>query len=106
MPLNAAAPLEPPVVYVNRSEGVGVLVPQVPLTITSTVPVPGEAKGDAGETTLMVVSDVGAAVTVAPPKETVEHPVNPVPLMVTLVPPPTGPLFGVMPDTVGAAAPA
>ena len=40
----------------------------------------------------------------APPKLTPVAPVKPLPVMTTLVPPPTGPLAGETPDTLGPAA--
>ena len=49
---------------------------------------------------LTTVTSVAAVV----PKSTAVAPVNPVPVIVTAVPPAAGPLFGLMPVTVGAAA--
>jgi hypothetical protein len=48
---------------------------------------------------LLTVNEVAAT----PPKSTAVAPVKPVPLMVTLVPPPTGPELGLTPLTTGGA---
>ena len=48
---------------------------------------------------LTTVTPVAAVV----PKSTAVAPVKPVPVIVTRVPPAAGPLFGLMPVTVGAA---
>ena len=69
------------------------------VTVTFTVPVP------AGLSAVIVV----ALTTVKPvagfvPKSTAVAPVKPVPVIVTKVPPAAGPLVGLMPVTVGAAA--
>ena len=77
----------------------GALTAEVPLgvvTVTSTVPVP------AGEVTVRLVAvttliEVPGLV----PKSTAVAPVKLVPLTVTEVPPPAGPLFGLTPVTVG-----
>ena len=70
------------------------------VTVTVTVPLAW-----AGVTTLSVVEDVNLTLVAAVvPKETVVVFVNPVPVIVTVVPPATGPLAGVMPVTVGATA--
>ncbi len=57
---------------------------------------------------VVAVMDVAAATAVpvagAPPMETVAPAVKPVPLMVTLTPPPVDPDPGEIPVTVGAAA--
>ena len=57
----------------------------------------------AGVTTVNVVGDANVTLVAAtPPKETVVVFVNPVPVIVTVVPPVTGPDEGVMPVTAGA----
>jgi hypothetical protein len=78
-----------------------VVIADVPfgvVTLTSTVPA-----GAAGEIAVMVVE----LMTVTPvaalaPKWTAVAPVKPVPVMVTFVPPFTGPTFGLTFVTVGA----
>ena len=86
-------------VYVNRSALTVADVPPGVTTVTSTVPVP------AGLSAVIVVSFT----TVKPvagfvPKSTAVAPVKPVPVIVTRVPPAAGPLVGLRPVTVGAAA--
>ncbi len=75
------------------------LVAEVPLgvtTVTCTVPVP------AGEVTVRLVSlTTLSEVPAVAPKLAAVAPVNPVPLTVTVVPPPAGPLVGLTPVTVG-----
>ena len=69
------------------------------ITVTSTVPVP------AGLSAVIVVSlTTVKSVAAVVPKSTAVAPVNPVPVIVTKVPPAAGPLVGLMPVTVGAAA--
>jgi hypothetical protein len=74
-------------------------VPFGVVTVTSTVPVP------AGE---VAVIDVGLLTTTPvaalAPKWTAVAPVNPVPVMVTVVPPAAGPDVGLTAVTVGAPA--
>ena len=68
------------------------------VTVTSTVPVP------AGLTAVIVVSLTTVRfVAAVVPKSTAVAPVNPVPVIVTRVPPVVGPLVGLRPVTVGAA---
>ena len=72
-------------------------VPLEVVTLTFTTPVPG------GLTAVIVV----ALTTVTPLaafvlKSTTVAPVKPVPVIVTKVPPPAGPLVGLRPVTVGA----
>ena len=67
------------------------------VTVTVTVPL-----ACAGVTTLSVVEDVNVTLAAVVSKETAVVFVNPVPVMVTVVPPAAGPLAGVMPVTVGA----
>ena len=74
------------------------LVPPAVVTVTSTVPVP------AGEVAviwfaLMTVNEAAAL----PPNLTAVAPEKFVPVMVTLVPPDGGPVFGLTLVTVGAA---
>jgi hypothetical protein len=72
-------------------------VPPVVVTVTSTVPVPG---GDVAvievlELTVKLVASVE-------PNLTVLAPLKLVPVIVTMVPPASGPLLGLTPVTVGA----
>ena len=78
----------------------GELTAEVPLgvvTVTSTVPVP------AGAVTvrLVAVTDVEPRCPRSEPKWTAVAPVKSVPVTVTEVPPPAGPLVGLSPVTVG-----
>ena len=85
------------VAYVNWSAGLVALVPPGPVTVMSTVPVP------AGLAALICVTDVTVKLAAgAPPNLTAVAPVNPVPVIVTVVPPVGGPVAGVMDVTVGA----
>lgn len=93
------AVLEAPV-KVNWSPVPVGLVPLQLVTVTSTVPgVPG------GEVAVMVVpfTTVKVAAGVVPNLTPVTQ-VNPVPVMVTVVPPEDGPVFGFTPVTVGGVA--
>jgi hypothetical protein len=73
-------------------------VPFGVVTVTSTVPVP------AGEVAVMEVALLTTTpVAALAPKWTAVAPVNPVPVMVTLVPPAAGPDDGLTEVTVGAA---
>ena len=68
--------------------------------VTVTVTVPGAC---AGVTTVSVVEDVNVTLVAAVvPKDTVAVAANPLPMIVTCVPPAAGPLAGVMLATVGA----
>jgi hypothetical protein len=70
------------------------------LTVTSTVP--DDAKG---EVAVMLVVDVTVkSVAGLSPNEMPSTSAKFVPVMVTLVPPPVGPLLGLIPVTVGAPA--
>src|SRR5579863_9499451 len=70
------------------------MVPTV--TVTGTVPVP------AGLAAVMVVGlTTTTSLAGVDPKSTVGVPVNPLPVIVTEVPPAAGPLCGSMPVTVG-----
>ena len=73
-------------------------MPSGPVTVTSTVPVPGGA--------VAVIEEAESAVTVAgvEPKSTAVAPARSDPLMVTLVPPAGGPVDGVTPVTVTVLA--
>jgi len=92
-------PLLPLPVKVNWSAGLVGLVPLQVVTVTSTVPVPG------GDVAVMVVelTTVKVAAGVLPNLTPVTQ-VNPVPVMVTVVLPVDGPLFGTTPVTVGGVA--
>ena len=82
----------------NLSAVLVALVPPDVVTVTSTVPVP------AGEVILMEVPLLTVRLVPAVvPNLTPVAPLRLVPVMVTTVPPPAGPLLGLMPLTVGAA---
>ena len=67
------------------------------VTVTSTVPLP------AGELAVIEVAELTVTEPAAvPPKLTVSPEAKPVPVIVTLVPPATGPLVGAMWVTVGS----
>ena len=77
-------------------------VPEVPagvVTVTSTVPVPA---GDVAliDVALLTITPVAALA----PKSTAVAPLRLVPVMVTDVPPASGPLFGLTAVTVGPRA--
>lgn len=77
-----------------------VLGPPGVVTVISTV-----AAASAGEVALIEVDEVtDTAVPTPVPKLTVEPEVNPVPVMVTVVPPATGPAVGLTALTVGTAS--
>ena len=76
-----------------------VLVP--PGVVTKTLAVPAVP---AGVVTVIEVSLTKVKVAAAPPIVTAVAPVKPVPVMVMLVPPATGPLVGEILVTVGTAA--
>jgi hypothetical protein len=81
---------------VNRSAGDVADVPSAVVTVTATAPVP------TGATAVSEVGERNATLEAAlEPKCTVEVGVKPVPVMVTLVPPPAGPVDGLRPVTVG-----
>ena len=84
----------------NWSAALVALVPPAVVTVTSTVPLPA---GDVAviEVALLTVTDVAAVL----PNFTLVAPVRFVPVMVTLVPPALGPVFGLMLVTVGAGGP-
>ena len=68
------------------------------VTVTSTGPT-----DPAGEVAVMVVELTTVKVAVAVPNFTPVTQLKPVPVMVTEVPPPVGPVFGTTPVTVGTA---
>jgi hypothetical protein len=80
---------------VNTSAGEVGEVPPVAVTVTSTAPVPGglSAVIEVSLTKLSLVAGVA-------PKSTAVRPVNPVPVILTIVPPATGPKVGLKPVTV------
>ena len=82
----------------NWSDGEVADVPPVVVTVTSSVPVPvGEvAVIDVAELTVKLVA-------LAAPNFKAVAPVNPVPVIVTDVPPTAGPAVGEIDVTVGAA---
>ena len=73
-------------------------MPLAVVTVTSAVPVP-EGEVAAIEVALLTVNDVAFVA----PNFTALAPVKLVPVMVTLVPPPAGPLAGATALTTGAA---
>ena len=84
--------------YVNRSAGDVADVPPSATTVTSTAPAePG------GAVALIDVADSTVNVADAAPKRTSVTLVKPVPVIVTLVPPVSGPCVGLMADTIGGA---
>nr|WP_236565560.1 MULTISPECIES: hypothetical protein [Nocardia] len=64
------------------------LVPPVVVTVTCTVPVPG------GAIAVIRVGESMVNVVVVEPNRTVAGPVNPVPVITTLLPPEAGPKAG------------
>ena len=72
-------------------------VPSAVETVTSTVP-----GASAGDETVIVVAVMDSTVAGLPPKSTIAPAVNPVPVIVTSVPPLARPLFGDTALTVGA----
>jgi hypothetical protein len=90
------------VTYVNRSASVGVDV--TPLTVTVTWTAAGVPLGGLGtEIKLGLVNVTGDAGTV--PNMTVAVLVKWLPMIITVVPPARGPMFGEILVTVGAVAP-
>jgi hypothetical protein len=84
-------------IYVNVSSATIALVPPGVVTRISTVPaVP------AGEVAVRLVSELYVTLAAMVPNVTVDVLVNPVPVMVTAVPPVAGPFAGEMLVTVGA----
>ena len=80
----------------NWSEVDAALVPAGVVTVTSTVPVP------AGAVTMICVEELTVYTALEPPKLTAVAPVKFVPVIVTDVPPASGPLDGLIVVTVGA----
>jgi len=85
---------------VNRSAAVVRLVPPGVVTVTSTVPAPRAGETAVTSVALTTVKLVAAVVR----KATEVAPVRLVPVIVTVVPPATGPAVGEMAVTVGTAA--
>jgi hypothetical protein len=85
---------------VNLSNADVGLVPPELVTVTSTIPL--DSAGDLAEIDvgLVYTTDVPAT----EPKLTVEAAVNPVPVILTVVPPTVGPLVGLIKETVGVAS--
>ena len=79
----------------NSSAGEVAEVPPGVVTVTSTVPLP------AGEVAVIEVAESAVIVAAFDPKSTALAPSRLVPVMVTLVPPPVGPLVGLMPVPTG-----
>ena len=82
----------------NLSAVTAALVPLAAFTVMSRVPA-----DCAGATATICVLDFSANVADTEPNRTVIAPVNPVPVIVTDVPPAVGPDDGVIDVTVGAA---
>jgi hypothetical protein len=77
-------------------------VDDVPPTVVTATSTPPELP--AGEVAVICVAESTVyVVTAVPPNATADAPVNPVPVIVTDVPPPVGPAFGDTELTVGAA---
>ncbi len=68
------------------------------VTVTSTTPVPAGLSA-----VILVLLTTVRLVAAMVPKSTTEAPVNPVPVMVTRVPPPAGPEVGLNAVTAGVA---
>ena len=82
----------------NWSAAVVAEVPPTVVTLTSSVPVP------AGEVAVIDVAELTVKpVAAVAPNVTADAPVNPVPVIVTVVPPAVGPEVGEIDVTVGAA---
>ena len=79
----------------NLSPGTIALIPLDVVTLTSTAPVP------AGEVAVRLVAELYVTLAATVPNVTVDVLVNPVPVMVTAVPPVAGPLTGEMLVTLG-----
>jgi hypothetical protein len=71
-------------------------VPPTVVTVTSTVPTP------AGAVAVIEVDELTVIVAGVPPKLTAVAPPRSVPVIVTVVPPPRGPVFGEIDVTAGA----
>jgi hypothetical protein len=86
--------------YVNWSEMLVALVPPGVVTVTSTVPAVPVGDVAVIELALFTVTPVAAVA----PNFTVAPETNPLPVIVTLVPPANGPAEGLTAVTVGAAS--
>jgi hypothetical protein len=75
--------------------------PLPPLAVTETVTPPAVCAGVVAVIVVLLVAVIPVAL--APPKVTAVAPVKPLPVIVTDVPPPVGPLLGLMLVTVGVA---
>ena len=84
---------------VNWSFALVALVPPIVVTVMSTVPAAWAGEVAVMDVALLTVKLVAAV----PPKLTALAPVNPVPVIVTDVPPVDGPLSGLTLVTVGAS---
>ena len=84
---------------VNWSAALVALVPPTVVTVISTVPAVEGGDVAVIDPSEFTVNEVAAT----PPKSTAEAPVNPVPVIVTDVPPFTVPLVVAIADTVGSA---
>ena len=82
--------------YVNLSPATIALVPPGVVTLISTLPAP------AGEVAVRRVAALYVTLAALVPNVTVDALVNPVPVMVTAVPPAAGPVAGEIQVTVGA----
>lgn len=81
-----------------KSSAVVVVIGETPLalaTVTTTVPVP------AGDVAFMTESLITENFAGDPPNLTLDAPVNPLPVIVTVVPPAAGPFVGLRPVTTG-----
>jgi hypothetical protein len=88
--------------YVYSSAGLAALVPPGPVTVTSTVP-PTNCELPGGAAAVIDVPELTVTPAAAPPpKATVSPAAKFVPVIVTVVPPDTGPLAGETALTVGA----
>ena len=86
-------------VNVNWLAAPAALVPPGVVTVTWTV----SASSTAGDTAVIDVSSLTVKLVAVPPKLTAVAPVKAIPVIVTDVPPATGPLLGPTFETVGAA---
>jgi hypothetical protein len=89
---------------VNSSAALTALVPPGPVTVTSTVP-PIRWELPAGDAAVIDVAEFTVTpVPALPPNDTVSPAAKPDPVIVTAVPPPTGPVAGESPLTDGTPA--
>lgn len=87
------------------SEGCRKLCPAGVVTVMSTGEPVTVPEGIGGDVAVMVVSELTVKVAELPPKDTSVAPVNPEPVMVTVVPPAAGPELGLTEVTDGAEVP-